>query len=52
MNPKYKETLAEVDYMIRGLENEYKEKIPKKLLSFIQKNKANWYDDSKIDIEN
>lgn len=52
MTPKYKETLAEVDYMINGLEVQEKNKIPIKLLDFVKKNKANWYDYSKIDIEN
>lgn len=49
MNPKYKEALSEVDYIINKLENEEIEKIPGKFREFIKNNKSKTHSVNEIE---
>lgn len=49
MSPRYMEALSEVEYIIKSLENEDIEKIPKKFRDFISDNKSRTYKISSIE---
>lgn len=50
MTPNYSEALCEVSYIINNLDKSDYNKIPKKIIEFVEKNKSKYYE-IKFDIE-